>query len=243
MPATLRNVALALAAHPDDIEFLMAGTLRLLHAAGWQTHYMTVANGSCGSTTHGPAAIARIRAAEARAGARILGARFHPSLTDDATILYGMPLLRRIASVVRLVRPVVVLAPSPQDYMEDHTETCRLAVTAAFVRGMPNFRTMPARRAIEGDVTVSSTRCRMRLLGPPRAICRTHRSTRHRSTPSSSRRWPPIAASTSSSPTPSTWGPVPVDDGRHVARDGTDVRRVRTRRRVATAPASRALRV
>ena len=154
MPATLPNVALALAAHPDDIEFLMAGTLRLLHEAGWQTHYMTVANGSCGSTTHGPAAVARIRAAEARAGARILGARFHPSLTDDATILYGMPLLRRIASVVRLVRPAVVLAPSPQDYMEDHTETCRLAVTAAFVRGMPNFRTMPARRAVEGDVTV-----------------------------------------------------------------------------------------
>lgn len=32
--------------------------------------------------------------------------------------------------------------------------TCRLAVTAAFSRGMPNFRTTPARPAIEGDVTV-----------------------------------------------------------------------------------------
>ena len=27
--------ALAIAAHPDDIEFMMAGTLRLLHEAGW----------------------------------------------------------------------------------------------------------------------------------------------------------------------------------------------------------------
>ena len=41
--------AMAIAAHPDDIEFLMAGTLRLLAEAGWETHYLTVANGSCGS--------------------------------------------------------------------------------------------------------------------------------------------------------------------------------------------------
>lgn len=32
--------------------------------------------------------------------------------------------------------------------------TCRLAVTAAFSRGMPNFRSTPARPAIDGDVTV-----------------------------------------------------------------------------------------
>ena len=38
--------------------------------------------------------------------------------------------------------------------MEDHTETCRLAVSAAFVRGMPNFRTVPATRHVSGDVTI-----------------------------------------------------------------------------------------
>ena len=38
--------------------------------------------------------------------------------------------------------------------MEDHTNTCRLAVTAAFARGMPNFRTTPPRRAVAVDVTV-----------------------------------------------------------------------------------------
>lgn len=30
--------------------------------------------------------------------------------------------------------------------MEDHTETCRIAVTAAFSRGMPNYQTIPARK-------------------------------------------------------------------------------------------------
>ncbi len=145
---------MAIAAHPDDIEFLMAGTLHRLAAAGWQTHYLTLANGSCGSLTLGPAATARLRAGEARAAARILGARFHPSLTADCSILYGMSLLRRVAAVVRAVAPRVLLVPSPHDYMEDHTETCRLAVTAAFVRGMPNFRTTPSRAPVATDVTI-----------------------------------------------------------------------------------------
>jgi LmbE family N-acetylglucosaminyl deacetylase len=70
------------------------------------------------------------------------------------TIVYGLPLLRRIASIVRAIEPRVMLVPSPQDYMEDHTETCRLAVSAAFVRGMPNFRTTPSRRPASGDVTI-----------------------------------------------------------------------------------------
>jgi LmbE family N-acetylglucosaminyl deacetylase len=38
--------------------------------------------------------------------------------------------------------------------MEDHMNTCRLTVTAAFARGMPNFRTTPSRRPVEGDVAV-----------------------------------------------------------------------------------------
>jgi N-acetylglucosamine malate deacetylase 1 len=38
--------------------------------------------------------------------------------------------------------------------MEDHTNTCRLAVTAAFSRGMPNFVTNPPRSAVNNPVTV-----------------------------------------------------------------------------------------
>ena len=39
----------AIAAHPDDIEFVMAGTMMLLDDAGYELHYMNIANGSCGS--------------------------------------------------------------------------------------------------------------------------------------------------------------------------------------------------
>jgi LmbE family N-acetylglucosaminyl deacetylase len=52
------------------------------------------------------------------------------------------------------VQPSLVLTHSLEDYMEDHTNTARLAVTAAFVRGMPNFPTRPLRRPYEGDTLV-----------------------------------------------------------------------------------------
>jgi len=146
--------AIAIAAHPDDIEFMMAGTLCLLQEAGWRTHVLNVSTGSCGSLVHGAAALRRIRRREAQRAAAVLGAEWHPSHTDDLEILYTRPLLRALAAVIREVRPAIVLTHSPQDYMEDHTETCRLAVSAAFARGMPNFATRPRRAPWAGDTTV-----------------------------------------------------------------------------------------
>jgi len=42
---------LALFAHPDDAEFLCAGTLALLAARGATIHMATLTAGDCGSTT------------------------------------------------------------------------------------------------------------------------------------------------------------------------------------------------
>ena len=44
-----KKTAFALVAHPDDIEFMMAGTLVLLGQLGYELHYMNLANGSAGS--------------------------------------------------------------------------------------------------------------------------------------------------------------------------------------------------
>lgn len=149
--------AIAIAAHPDDIEFSMAGTLLLLKEAGWEVHYFNLSTGNCGSVTHGAAKTRAIRRREAQQAAALLGARFHPPIADDLEILYDLGTLRRIAAIIREVRPSIVLTHSPQDYMEDHMNACRLAVSAAFARGMPNFKTVPARRSVEGDVTVYHT--------------------------------------------------------------------------------------
>jgi LmbE family N-acetylglucosaminyl deacetylase len=146
--------AFAIAAHHDDIEFLMAGTLLQLRAVGWQLHYMNLASGNCGTVEYDAATIVRIRREEAKAAAAKLGATFHDSLVNDLEILYELPTLRRLAAVVRDVSPDIVLTHAPADYMEDHMNACRLAVTAAFVRGMPNFESDPPRPQVSGKVTV-----------------------------------------------------------------------------------------
>ena len=145
---------MAIAAHPDDIEFYMAGTLLLLGRAGFELHYMTLSSGNCGSMSMSPAETRRIRKREAMAAAKTLDACHHPSLCDDLEILYELKTLRRLAAIVRTVAPEIVLTHSPQDYMEDHTTTSRLAVTAAFARGMPNFKTIPPRMPVPGDVAI-----------------------------------------------------------------------------------------
>lgn len=152
MPTPKR--AFAVAAHPDDIEFVMAGTLIRLRDAGYEIHYMNIANGCCGSTQHDTAATARIRREEAVAACRAIDAVFHESLVNDLEIFYDRPTLLRLAAVMRVVAPDILLLHSPVDYMEDHTNACRLVVTAAFSRGMPNFPVEPPTPPVNQPVTL-----------------------------------------------------------------------------------------
>jgi LmbE family N-acetylglucosaminyl deacetylase len=154
MKSKSQKTAMAIGAHPDDIEFMMGGTLALLKQAGFETHCLNIANGSCGSAEYNARQLRVIRRAEGKAAAETLGAIYHDSLVDDLEIYYEPKLLSRLAAIIREVNPSILLVPSPQDYMEDHTNTCRLAVTAAFVRGMKNFRTHPVRKPVDAEVTV-----------------------------------------------------------------------------------------
>lgn len=149
-----RPTAFAIGAHPDDIEFFMAGTLLLLGEAGYELHYMNVADGCCGTTQYDRETIARMRAEESRAAAAQLGATYHESLCHDMEIFYDRSTLTRLAAVIREVAPRIILTHPPEDYMEDHMNTCRLVVSAAFTRGMPNFPTNPPRNTVAQDVTI-----------------------------------------------------------------------------------------
>jgi LmbE family N-acetylglucosaminyl deacetylase len=149
---TLR--ALAIAAHPDDIEFVMAGTLRLLREADWEIHCLNLSDGDLGSMTLSGAQTARVRRGEARAAAKALDATWHPPICHDLEIFYDSRTLRRLCAIIRDVKPSVILTHSPQDYMEDHMNTARLAVTSAFARGMPGYRTTPPRKPVLLPVTI-----------------------------------------------------------------------------------------
>lgn len=144
---------LAIGAHPDDIEFMMSGTLILLKQAGWSPHYLNVANGSCGTEIEDLASIIAIRRQEAMNACEVIGARFHESVTNDLDVYHTNEVVAKVLAVIRGVRPRILLLQSPQDYMEDHVNACRVGVTAAFARGMLNFASDPPLPPIADDVT------------------------------------------------------------------------------------------
>lgn len=146
--------AFAIAAHPDDIEFLMAGTLIRLKQAGYEIHYMNVSSGACGTAVLPPEEIIRTRREESQAAAASIGAIYHESIAADLLIFFEQKTLAKLASVVREVAPEILLIQSPIDYMEDHQNTVRLAVTAAFSRNMKNFITDPPRDITRQEVTI-----------------------------------------------------------------------------------------
>ncbi len=138
-----QKTALAFMAHPDDIEFLAAGTLvRLRREAGCKIALATVTSGDCGSVTKRPGEIQRIRCGEAEASAAILDADYHCAGSLDLLIAYDAPTLRRCTEIVRRVRPDLIITNSPADYMVDHEITSQLVRTACFGAPIPNFFTL-----------------------------------------------------------------------------------------------------
>jgi len=149
-----RQVALAVFAHPDDIEFVAAGTLLLLKEKGWDIHYMNLSGGDLGSLVHNCEETRTIRTQEGRDAAEVLGATFHNPVSNDLQILYDLETITKIGAVVREADPSIILTHALSDYMIDHENTARLVASAAFVKGMPNYQTEPPRSAVSTDVTI-----------------------------------------------------------------------------------------
>ncbi|MBR2720520.1 MAG: PIG-L family deacetylase, partial [Lentisphaeria bacterium] len=146
--------AIAIASHPDDIEFMMAGTLIRLKELGYEIHYMNIADGALGGNMLNHSALAARRREEAMAAAKMAGAVYHESITHDLEVFYNTEQLTKVVRVVREVDPEIVLTHGPFDYMEDHINAGRLAVSAAFCRGMGNFRGVEDVAPVSTDVAV-----------------------------------------------------------------------------------------
>ena len=145
---------LAIAAHPDDIEFYMAGTMLQLGKRGWDLHYINLCDGSRGSTTMNEQECAATRLAEAKRACEVLDAKFYGPIYADMEASYTTENLKKVAAVVRMAKPTILLTHSPRDYMEDHETACRLAVSAAFSHGMPNLPSDPPVDVFMEPVTV-----------------------------------------------------------------------------------------
>ena len=125
-----------------------------------------------------------------------------PPICDDLEIFYDLAHpAQGGGQSIRQVKPSIILTHPPQDYMEDHTNTCRLAVTAGFTHGMPNFVTNPpSDDTYPEDVfiyhSVPHGLCdQLRVPTPDRLLCRHHLRRRH---PARSPRRPRLAERTGS---------------------------------------------
>jgi LmbE family N-acetylglucosaminyl deacetylase len=117
--------ALAIGAHPDDIEFGCGATLAKWAAKGCRVHHVVLTDGSKG--TWDPSAdlsrLVKDRADECRAAARIIdGHRPDPTTPEDrltflgrsdGDLVNGVDERRQVARIIRLVRPAVVLGHDP----------------------------------------------------------------------------------------------------------------------------------
>ena len=148
----MNKTVLAVAAHPDDIEFLMTGTLMRLKNAGFDIHYWNLANGCFGSEKMDAEETANVRKAEAMASCEILGAEFHESICDDLGIFYDKETLAKVTSEIRKIQPSIILTHALSDYMDDHMNTARLVVTGAFSRAMKHFPVNPPQPATTQDI-------------------------------------------------------------------------------------------
>ena len=85
---TSEKTVLSIGAHPDDAEFMCAGTLALLHERGWQVHIATMAPGDCGTVQYTREEISRIRKGESAKAAAILDGHYHCLECGDIFIMY-----------------------------------------------------------------------------------------------------------------------------------------------------------
>lgn len=140
---------LGVGAHPDDVEFMCSGTLKLLKEKGYDIFIAVIANGDCGSMVESSESITIIRRQEAINAAKLLNAKFYPLGERDLRIEINDRTKMKITEYIRMVDPIVVFTHPHEDYMIDHEMTSRIVKIACFAAPVPNYYTysvMPAPR-------------------------------------------------------------------------------------------------
>jgi len=107
--------ALAIVAHPDDLEYGTAGAIAAWTAAGREVRYLLVTRGEAGIDGIAPPECGPLREAEQRCGSRGRGVRHRVPGHHDGVIEYGPPLRRDIAAAIRRHRPELVLTINHHD--------------------------------------------------------------------------------------------------------------------------------
>ncbi len=135
--------AMAIVAHPDDIEFSCAGTLARWAQAGARISFMLCTSGDVGIDEPGMtrAKAMEIREEEERQAAKIIGATEVIFLREpDGLLVASLELRKKLVREIRRFRPEVVICGDPtivwagDDYINhpDHRAAATAALDATF---------------------------------------------------------------------------------------------------------------
>ncbi|HUC87982.1 MAG TPA: PIG-L deacetylase family protein [Candidatus Binatia bacterium] len=110
------KVVLAVAAHPDDLEYGIAGSIATWVKEGAEAYYLILTNGNKGSEDRSLSCnqLRDIRRAEQEAAGKVLGLKqvFFADY-DDGLLTVSPEVKRDIVRVIRRVKPDVVLTMDP----------------------------------------------------------------------------------------------------------------------------------
>ena len=105
------NRALAIVAHPDDLEYGAASAVARWTSQGKDVRYLLATRGEAGFATRPPAEVSVIREREQRESAAIVGVSQVEFLDyADGMVEPGLPLRRDLARAIRAARPDIVVS-------------------------------------------------------------------------------------------------------------------------------------
>ncbi|MEH0548663.1 PIG-L family deacetylase [Streptomyces sp. B21-105] len=115
MPEDWRR-ALAVVAHPDDLEYGCSAAIAAWTDAGREVAYVLATRGEAGIDTLAPAECGPLREREQRASAAVVGVSTVEFLDHrDGVVEYGTALRRDIAAAIRRHRPELVITLNHRD--------------------------------------------------------------------------------------------------------------------------------
>jgi len=128
---------LVFAAHPDDAELSMGGTIARFTAQGFKVGVVDLTRAEL--STRGDV---KTRAKETTAASKVLNLKVRENLgIKDGGILLSHDIITKVVTLIRKYKPLLIFAPYFNDRHPDHIDASILIKRAVFSSGLEKFKT------------------------------------------------------------------------------------------------------
>ncbi len=128
---------LVFAAHPDDAELSIGGTIAKFNSLNLKTGIVDLTRGEMSSRGN-----IKLRQKEAEEASKILRISYRENLgISDGNIELNRKNFEKVITVIRRFAPQIIFAPYFNDRHPDHIQTSKLIKDAMFKTGLTKFKT------------------------------------------------------------------------------------------------------